>query len=349
MEDWNAQIARADAALDAGSAAEAASIAQSVLTAASQVRDVRAEAESLACLAKCDRVLSRFKRSAYASKRSAELFAGIGDIGGQSAALGTLAHAASVLGHDEVAVDAGLLSVHLAEAVGHQRSIAVAKIQLGVAYFFGGNYERAHFALDDAIHLSKVGVPSFSPFQARVTQGCAAMTRGLTERGLGQEPACESRYRQVLSAGEASLESGEANTIAAGVRVTAHALWFLVTSAWHIWSGDLEKADANMSLAADWVGRLGVLTSLDALTELMRAERACAVDDWEAATRHSRAAIELSIRTEHEQFARLGFMTAGRVLEAQGKHSDALRLTRDLAIRQHTLRAEGLEARSQVP
>ena len=348
MHQLEAEIARADAALDAGNAVEAAELAQSTLALSAKKHDALAQAKSLACLAKCDRVLSRFRRSHYASKRAAELFAVTGDISGQAGALGTLAHAASVLGHNEEAVEAGLLGIQLAEAVGPNRLVAVAKIQLGVAYFFGGSYERAHAALDDAIYLAKTCKPVFSPFQARVTQGCAEVTRGMVERGLGQKPAGEERFREVLSVGSALLENGDADAIASGVRVSARALWCLVSATGHIWSGELERADSELTNAADWIRRFGIVTSLDALSELVRAERACAVANWEAAEQHSRSAVELATAREHEQFALLGLMTTGRILEAQGKYSDALSVARALNARLHKIRTEGLDARTSA-
>jgi hypothetical protein len=346
MRELDAEIARADAALDAGNAVEAARLAQSTLALSGKKNNVLAEAKSLACLAKCDRILSRFRRSRYAGKRAAELFAAVGEVAGQADALGTLAHAASALGHDEEAVDAALRGVQLAETIGSHRPVAVAKIQLSVAYLFGGSYERAHSALDDAIYLSKLCNPVFSPFQARLTQGCVEVRRGIVERCLGQEPSGGGRFREVLSVANALFETGNADTTATGVGASARALWFLVSSAGHIWSGDLEQADAELVLASDCIRGFGVVTSLDALAELVRTERAFAVADWKAAERHSLAAIKLGTQAEHEQFAMLGQMAAGRVLEAQGKHSDALRMARALTVRQLKIRVEGLDGRT---
>ncbi|MEO7117294.1 MAG: hypothetical protein ABIZ18_15745 [Caldimonas sp.] len=351
MQHFDADIAGADSALDAGRSAEATSIAHNVLARAVASKDARAEAKALACLANCDRLLSRFRRSHYASRRAADLFAQVQDVAGEAAALGTCAHAASVLGRNEEAVEAGLLAVNLAQRIGEERPLAVAKIQLGVAYFFGRSFDRAQSTLDDAIFLSKTCSPELSPFQVRVTQGCAEVVRGITERCLEQPLTGGKRLHHILSVGSALLRGGQDDAIANGVRVSARALWHLIAATAHAWSGDLGQAMAELDTAEQWMNEFGVKTSLNAFAEMVRAEMDFAVSDFEGAERHSVAVVRLSTAAEHEQFAQIGCLMAGRALKAQGKFENALLMHQGLAIREQNVRVASLnekEARSQA-
>ena len=346
MHPFDADISRADTALDAGSSVEAVAIAQQVLASAVASKDPWAEAKALACLANCDRLLSRFRRSHYASRRAADLFAQVDDPAGEAAALGTLAHAASALGRDDEAVEAGLRAVHVAQRLGDARPLAVAKIQLGIAYLFGRSPERAHSTLDDAVYLSKTSAPKLSPFQVRVTQGGTEVARGITEGCLGQSPASGERLQFIVSAGSQLLRSGDDDAIASGVRVSARALWHLVSATTHVWSGDFARADAELHTAVQWMSKFGMVTSLDSLAALVRAERACAALDWEGSERHGRSAIDLATRAEHQQFARMGFLVVGRALKHQERFEEALACHHESMVREQSIRVSSLNEKA---
>lgn len=268
------------------------------------------------------------------------------DTAGQAAALGTLAHAATVLGRDDEGVQTGLLGVGLAQCVGDTRPLAVAKIQLGVAYFFGKSFERAHSTLDDAIYLSKTCMPRLSPFQVRVTQGCAEAVRGMTERSLASGSISDERLHHILAVGSELLQSGDDDSIASGVRVSARALWFLVCATADVWTGEFERADAELSTAVQWMSEFGVVTSLNSFAELVRAECACAAFDWLGAERHGRSAIDLATTAEHEQFARMGFLVLGRALRHQERFEDALSSHLELMVREQDVRVTSLNDRA---
>ena len=108
-------IAQAQQALRLGELELAYQTASAVREHAMMDGDVLTEAHALALLAHCDRLASRFRLSQEAAQRAAMLAHSIRDVRCEVSALSTLSYVASALGRNEDAVEAGLLSVALAD------------------------------------------------------------------------------------------------------------------------------------------------------------------------------------------------------------------------------------------
>jgi tetratricopeptide (TPR) repeat protein len=146
------RLACADQALADGNVESARRLAQSVFVDAITYEDRSSEAHALACLAHCDRIDSRLRRANETSRMAAKLFEQLGDAQGEAKALLTLAHVSMLLGRNEEAVEAALLSVRLCNLKAPQALAVPAFNSLGLAYSWSGDHERAYQSLDAANH-----------------------------------------------------------------------------------------------------------------------------------------------------------------------------------------------------
>ena len=146
----------ANDALQRHDAHRARELAKSGLVAARQQGDDFNESRCLLCIAQCDRVLQRTRRSSEASRRAARLFERLADAAGESSALNLFAHSCMLLGRTDEALEAALLSVQLSQSEGPTSGAVFAYNGLGMAYCWGGNHAKAATSLDIAIGLATV-------------------------------------------------------------------------------------------------------------------------------------------------------------------------------------------------
>ncbi|SIR61483.1 hypothetical protein [Pseudacidovorax sp. RU35E] len=129
-------LAAAYATLEEGNVRAAYDLAAVALSAA-HGDNLRLHARALACLAHCDRIQSRLRRASGTSRKASQLFEQPGDAHGEANALTTLAHVCMLLGRNDEAVEAALLSVALCKTTQPQPPAVLALNCLGLAYSWG--------------------------------------------------------------------------------------------------------------------------------------------------------------------------------------------------------------------
>lgn len=175
-------LAGAYRALDQGDAKGARELAQSVLIASRSEGQRRLQAEALTCLAQCDHISSRLRRSADTARRAAQIFESLNDTDGEARALTTFAHVCMLLGRIDEAYEAALLAQRLSEMQGPSRQLVIAHTTLGIASCWAGNFERAHSHLETAVVVGSHCTPLVSGYQARLNQAWVEAARLVDER-----------------------------------------------------------------------------------------------------------------------------------------------------------------------
>lgn len=181
-ETPDARLAAVDTALINGEVDRARELALTVLTDAKSRMDPLFEARALSCLAHCDRIDSRLRRATETSRSAAQLFEQLGDTAGEAKALMTLAQVSMLLGRNEEAVEAALLSVQLCNLQPPQPLAVLALNSLGLAYSWSGDHERAYASLETAVDVARRCEPPISVYQPRLNQMWVEASRLVDER-----------------------------------------------------------------------------------------------------------------------------------------------------------------------
>jgi diguanylate cyclase (GGDEF)-like protein len=338
-------LASAHRALEEGHVQQAHDLAVSAL---SMARDVnpRLEARALAALAHCDRISSRLRLATEAARRAAHLFEQLGDTLGEAGALTTLAYVCILLGRNDEAVEAALLSVRLCESKAPLPQSVLAYNCLGIAYSWAGDHDRADASLAASIRIAHRCVPAATIYQPLLNQVWVEASRLIDERfqtgtmkSLARLEALASECRELQASGKAvSLVPG----LHAMGQVISNASWALMEA----WQGNTDAADISVAHATRWLA--SNVTWLDAFVRWAAAEIAWARQDWEKTQLELEAMRTLSLSVEHEQLACRAHLLLAQVFELQGRHEDALRENRALRLREQRVVVDSLVSRESL-
>jgi diguanylate cyclase (GGDEF)-like protein len=310
--------------------------------------DLRAQANALAADAQAHRLASRFRAAYDTSQRAAQLYQMVGDVAGEAASLALVAHAASNLGRNEEAVEAGLLSVELA-AVLPRTQQALSHNYLGIAYYWSHSFERAAEALDRAAELAAQSDTPAAAFQPRLNRVWAEMVRCAHHRvHRPQEPLSLAPLQLAWERAQVQLDSGGVEALVPGVQTTARIMWQLVSSLVACWSRREDEAASLLAHACVLLAGSGSVNWLVVLRSWVEAEIAWARADWSTAEASLRHMVEHANRFEHDQLACLGELLGSEVARAQGRPADALAALHALRERERRIRVDSLESRAQV-
>ncbi|WP_187395172.1 tetratricopeptide repeat-containing diguanylate cyclase [Pigmentiphaga aceris] len=311
-------------------------------------RDVnpRLEARALASLAHCDRISSRLRLATEASRRAAHLFEQLGDAQGEANALITLAHVCILLGRNDEAVEAALLSVRLCETKAPQPQLVLAYNCLGIAYSWAGDHDRADASLAAAIKVAQHCVPVASAYQPLLNQVWVEASRLIDERFQTGTMSSLSRLEALAAECKALEAAGLSSSLLPGLQsmgeVISNASWALLEA----WQGDIAAADKSVALAVQSLAKN--VTWLDAFVRWAAAEIAWARQDWEKTQIELESMRVLALSVEHEQLACRAHLLLAQAFEIQGRHEDALRENRALRRREQRVVADGLVSREAL-
>jgi diguanylate cyclase (GGDEF)-like protein len=338
-------LASAQRALENGEVQQAHNLAVSAL---SMARDVnpRLEARALACLAHCDRITSRLRLATEASRRAAHLFEQLGDTQGEANALITLAHVCILLGRNDEAVEAALLSVRLCETKAPQPQTVLAYNCLGIAYSWAGDHDRADASLTAAIQVALHCVPIASIYQPLLNQVWVEASRLIDERFQTGEMKSLVRLSALVAECRKLDVSGRSSSLLPGLQamgqVISHASYALLEA----WEGSLEAADASVAISMRALAQDP--TWLHAFVHWARAEIAWQRQDWISTQAELEKMRTLALAVEHEQLACRAHLLLVRVYEIQGRYQDALRENRALRRREQRVVADSLVSRESL-
>ena len=322
--------------------------ASQVLDAAMSGGDKHLEAKALACIAHAEYLLSNYRAGYDMSTRAVQLHQTVGDLAGEAGALLTLSHTASVLGRNEEAVEAALLSTELSMRVGNAECQAAAQVQLGIASFYSRNFDAATAALSRARSLGAECPSALEILQAIVVQGACEVVRTITLRHeSGVMPSLEACSTLLAEFDEFAARHNMA-ALAEPDQTPLQMFWGLVSATFHCWIGDRDVAVKEVELVQAWMDRSQVAPWMSTFKALVRCELALAAHDWSLAEREAASMIELADAIEHEQSALLGHLIACHAFERQEDHVRALAEVRRLAQRERRIRTEAMSTRGAV-
>ena len=346
--DPSVALRNAHAALDDGQTERAREFAQDVLNCANESGDKLMEAHAFACLAHCDRLMSRLRRASDGSRRAAHIYGALGDLGGEAAALTTLAHVSTFLGRNDEAIEAALLSVSLGEQLPHGLQTALALNYLGVAYGWSGNFADAHATLDRAAQAAANCTPPASPLQPRTNQAWLEAVRLAQERAKPHPPADLQRLLDTMALVRTLEQAGGARGLVQGSHVTAKAITALLDSLVHCWLSEVGEARTAHLRGNEWLSKYPGPTWLNGMAAWVAGEISCVEGNYSEAERQFHAVVELASGVEHEQLACLGHLLTSQLLTHQGRHAQAVLELRKLRQREQLVRTESLKSRGRA-
>ena len=340
-----AALVPAHAALDAGRIDEAYALAQAVADASRGV-DPHLEAHALTCQAHCDRVVSHLRRASEASRRAAQLFEQLGDHYGEAGALITLTHVSMLLGRNDEAVEAALLSVRLSDARTPHPQMVLAHNCLGLAFSWSGDHDRAYASLEKAVNVARRCEPEVSIYQPRLNQVWVEASRLVDERYQTGAMKSVKRLQRLVHECWQLERSGAAWAVLPGLKPLARTLSLASSALLAAWQHDLvaaklavESASRSLSDTPTW---------LDAFVRWTAAELSWAQGHWVDTERQLGEMKSLALDVEHEQLACRAHLLLVQVLELQGKHQAAQREQRALRRRERRVISDGLSSRESL-
>ena len=340
-----AALAAAEAALSQGQLQQARQLAQSVLNGA-RGADLDLEARALSCLAHCDRVGSRLRRSSEASRRAAQLFEQLGDIDGEANALTTLTHVLMLLGRNEEAVEAALLCVRLCEKKTPQPQTVLAHNCLGLAYSWAGDHGRGDASLEVAVQAARLCSPPVSIYQPRLNQVWVEASRLLDERFQTGAMKNLERLDSLLRQCHRLEDAGKGQAVLPGLQSMARSISLASTALVAVWQGDLTAAQTKIDEATRSLSKM--TTWLDSFVRWCSAELAWAKQDWALAETELVEMKTLALVVEHEQLACRAHLLLIQIFELQGKNDEARREHRALRRRERRVVSEGMSSRDSL-
>ena len=344
-------VRASEAALCAGLTLIARTEALAGLKLAEAQNDRMLQAQSLLCLAQCDRAVGRLRRAQDSAQQSIQLFRLLGDVNGEINALALLSHCCSLLGRDEEAVEASLLGLRLAELLGTSNQVAVCQNYLGVAYTWSGNFAQAEAAYGESIRLTTQSEGPGRALQPMFNLSWVEVIRLLRERYfVGRLGSVQSLLIRVSDSAE-SMRSPPLTPMLPDGQFALHGLVKLTDALAKCWAGETASAWTVLNtLDADAVGDAsGVMPAMCGVVDSwVRAELHWAAMEFPMAETFARTVIVRATDAGWEQMAYVGHLVLAQIFEKQDKCDEALNEHRELRRREQRVRGEGLESRQRV-
>ncbi|MBI3349665.1 MAG: GGDEF domain-containing protein [Burkholderiales bacterium] len=350
MTESNDDVAlhRAHEALEVGDLEQATYLARQVLREAQRRRNGRDEGRALACLANCDRQLSRLRRAHDNSQRAVHLLREAQDLAGEVMALTTLSHTATSLGRVDEAVESALLAVSLAEGLAPSHIQPLAHNYLGTAFFWCKDFARAEAAFERSADLVQAAEVPVSPLQPLLNLAFLEAFRFAVMRFETPTPAPVQRLHTRLADCAEIIESHGDESLMPGLTVTARTLLHVINGLAAAWQGDLEAASAELLWSEAWEARHGQVTWLTAMRRWFESEAAWSCGDLELAVALAREMVATASQAEHEELARLGHVIVATLERSRGDSRAEAEELRRLMKREQAIRIEALASRARA-
>lgn len=339
---------RAHEALALGDAEQAIYLAREVLKFAQARRDVLHEGRALACLADCDRQMSRLRRAFGNSQSAVHLLRMAQDLSGEVMALTTLAHTAASLGRSDEAVESALLAVSLSEGMALSHLQPLAHNYLGTSFLWGRDFVRAEAAFERSADLVHADEPGGSPLQPLLNLAFLEICRGAVLRfEHGVAPPVDKLKARLADCADIIDRHGDEGLLP-GLVVTTRTLTHLFNGMAAAWTGDIERASAELMACDAWETRHGRISWLTAVRRWLESESAAACGDTGLAVELAREMITAAVQAEHEELACLGHLVVATLEQRRGDTAAEAAELRRLRQREQALRLEALDSRDRA-
>lgn len=333
-------------ALRDGDADTCRQAAKSALDVAQEGKDLHQEARAHLSLALADRMLAQSRRAQLSGQRAAFLFQLCGDNAGEAEALAVLAYTLSVLGRNEEAIEAALLSVKLSEQCATEAALANCYTYLGIAYSHCSGFQEADHAFNTAIRLLEKHDRLGHAYFPRLQQRAMESMRVFHERYYTGELPKLGRLSQLRLANVAHESDVAFADTLQGARPRTQTMRHLLAGLEFCWLGSLQDAQAAARHAGAGEGDGNLLYKV--CGHWLRAEIGWAAGDWATAGQCAQQMIDLAIQIENEQFVSVGYLLLSQILVAQGRHGEAQEPQRLLRRRERFVRSEAIKSRNAV-
>lgn len=333
-------------ALRDGDADTCRQAAKSALDVAQEGKDLHQEARAHLSLALADRMLAQSRRAQLSGQRAAFLFQLCGDNAGEAEALAVLAYTLSVLGRNEEAIEAALLSVKLSEQCATEAALANCYTYLGIAYSHCSGFQEADHAFNTAIQLLEKHDRLGQAYFPRLQQRAMESMRVFHERYYTGELPKLGRLSQLRLANVAQESDAAFADTLRGARPRTQTMRHLLAGLEFCWLGSLQDAQTAARHASAGEGDGNLLYRV--CGHWLRAEIGWAAGDWVTAGQCAQQMIDLAIQIENEQFVSVGYLLLSQILVAQGRHGEAQEPQRLLRRRERFVRSEAIKSRNAV-
>ncbi|KQW02827.1 hybrid sensor histidine kinase/response regulator [Rhizobacter sp. Root1221] len=344
----DALLDQARASLNEGEHDKANRLAQSALDWAQNGANLQQEARALSFLAHCDRLSWRQRRASERSRRAAQLFECVGDVQGEAEALVTLGQVSlHLIGRNDEAVEAALLSVQLCGKLAPGPTAVLAHTCLGLTYSWCcDDPDRADEALETAAKIALRCEPKVSTYQPRLNQLSVEASRLIEVRyQTGRLGSLEKM--QALAEECWRLERvGEARHSLPGMQAMGRTISLILTGLLRAWEGDYDAAALAIESANSML--LGTKNWLHAYRIWALAELAWTQQDWPTVEIELVRMRESALALEHEQLACRARRLLAQVYDMQGKHEAASVEQRTLRQRERLRIAESMSRRKDL-
>ena len=333
-------------ALKAARVHTARDLAKTALFAARDAGHDFIEAKSLECIAHCDRVLQRTRRSSEASRRAARLYERLGNAIGESSALNLYAHSCMLLGRTDEALEAALLSVQLSQSDGPTPEAVFAYNSLGLSYCWSGNPEKAATCLDIAIGLAGSCDPPVSAYQPKLNQVFVEAIRiSLARYRTGEMPSLQAMSHLIRQCRRFE-RSGESLEFAPGMLPAARIVSASMKTLYCAWGGALDNADLYALRAQRLLGDGG--TWLAACVHWAVGEVAWVRGELDQAEASFEKMKVSATEVEHEKLACHAYLLLSQLHDLRSRPDLALAELKALRVRELRMQAESVASRESA-
>ncbi|RTL46709.1 MAG: GGDEF domain-containing protein [Burkholderiales bacterium] len=344
----DAALLRAHEALARGDVELATDLARQVLKLAQARRDPLHEGRALACLADCDRQMSRLRRAFGNSQSAVHLLRMAQDLSGEVMALTTLSHTAASLGRSDEAVESALIAVSLSERMALSHLQPLAHNYLGTAFLWGRDFVRAEAALERSADLLHADQPGTSPLQPLLNLAFLEICRCAVLRfEQGATPSVDKLKARLADCADIIDRHGDEGLLP-GLVVTTRTLNHVLNGMAAAWAGEIDRASSQLMSCDAWEVRHSRTSWLTALRRWLESEAAAACGDMGLAVDLAREMIAAAVQAEHEELACLGHVVVATLERRRGDSRAEADELRRLRQREQILRLEALDSRDRA-
>jgi len=309
-----------------------------------------ATAELLALIDAAEQARSRaaFRRAFHDAQMAAHRCRLASDVAHEVQALVIACNAASMLGRNEEAVEAGLLAVRMAQQLPPGPMHAVAYNYLGVAYLWSRSATQAHACLQTSGELARRYGPPGSELHPALNAVFLEALALVDQRDAGIASPALDQMQPHFDRLLAIAASGSARMMVDSMKVWQACAADLARAKVLALSGQGAEAAALLAPMHPRLAELGGPGWFVCFLDWTQAEIARCDGRHDDAQQHLERMVEDSLAAEYEQLVCLAYRLLSQLAVHRGDHRQALLHLQRMYQREWTLRAEAIASRETI-
>lgn len=309
-----------------------------------------APAELLALIQSAEQARSRaaFRRAFHEAQMAAHRCRLASDVAHEVQALVIACNAASVLGRNEEAVEAGLLAVRMAQQLPPGPMHALAYNYLGVAYLWSRSAIQAHVCLETSGELARRHGPPGSELHPALNAVFLETLALVDQRDAGIASPALDQMQPHLDRLLAIVAGGSARMMVDSMAAWQACAADLARAKVLALSGRGAEASALLTPLHPRLARLGGPGWFACFLDWTQAEIALCDARHDDAQQHLERMVENSLAAEYEQLVCLAYRLMSQLAVRRNDHRQALLHLQRMYQREWTLRAEAIASRETI-